>query len=184
MTTLQSKLTIPTLETERLILRPPRLADAETIFNAYAQDPEVTRYLMWTPHESVEETKRFVKDRCLELPEDGSRLIWAITERDNDKLCGMIELRPRGHKADVGYVLARSFWGRNYMTEALRAVLELAFTLPGMYRVWALCDVDNVGSARVMEKAGLTFEGVMRRHTIHPNISPEPRDMRCYAMTR
>jgi RimJ/RimL family protein N-acetyltransferase len=53
-----------------------------------------------------------------------------------------------------------------------------------MWRVWGVCDVENVGSARVMEKAGLSFEGVLRRHTIHPNVGTEPRDMRCYAKTR
>jgi RimJ/RimL family protein N-acetyltransferase len=63
-------------------------------------------------------------------------------------------------------------------------VVDFAFSLPGMWRVWGVCDVENAGSARVMEKAGLSFEGVLRRHTIHPNVGTEPRDMRCYAKTR
>ncbi len=70
------------------------------------------------------------------------------------------------------------------MTEALRAVIDYAFRDPRVYRVWAVCDAENVASARVLEKAGMSFEGVLRRYGIHPNISPEPRDARCYARVR
>lgn len=173
----------PLLQTARLVLRPPRLEDAGAVFDGYAQDLDVCRYLTWTPNESLAQTEDFMRERLRKLDE-GKAFTWAITRHSDDKLIGMIELRADGHKADFGYVLARAFWGQGLMTEALSAVLDFAFTLPGLYRVWAVCDVDNVGSARVMEKAGLSFEGVLRRHTIHPNISPEPRDMRCYAMTR
>ena len=62
--------------------------------------------------------------------------------------------------------------------------MDYAFENPCMYRVWAVCDVDNVASARVLEKAGMSFEGILRRYQIHPNIGPEPRDARCYARMR
>lgn len=173
----------PIIETERLVLRPPRADDAEAIFNSYATDEEVTRYLVWRPHTSIAETEEFVS-RVVAFPEDGSRLTWALTLRGDDTLRGMIELRPRVHEADVGYVLARPFWGRGYMTEALRAVLDYAFRNPGMYRVWAVCDAENVASARVMEKAGMSFEEILRRHQIRPQIGPVPRDARCYSRVR
>jgi [ribosomal protein S5]-alanine N-acetyltransferase len=70
------------------------------------------------------------------------------------------------------------------MTEALRAVLDYAFRNPGMYRVWAVCDAGNVASARVLEKAGMSFEGIIRRYQVRPQISPEPRDARSYARVR
>lgn len=173
----------PIIETERLVLRPPRMEDAEAIFNSYASDEEVTRYLVWRPHTSIAETEEFL-GRVVAFPEDGSRLTWALTLRGDDTLRGMIELRPHGHKADVGYVLARPFWGRGYTTEALRAVLDYAFSNPAMYRVWAVCDAENVASARVMEKAGMSFEGIFRRYQIRPQISPAPRDARCYSRVR
>jgi RimJ/RimL family protein N-acetyltransferase len=69
------------------------------------------------------------------------------------------------------------------MTEALSAAVAWARTMPRIRRVWAVCDVDNRASARVMEKAGLVFEGVLRRWAVHPNISPVPRDCTCYAAT-
>jgi RimJ/RimL family protein N-acetyltransferase len=173
----------PVIKTERLVLRPPRTDDAGAIFDSYATDEEVTRYLEWRPHKSLAETEEFLH-RTLRANLEGSDLTWAITLGGDDTLRGMVALRARGHKADAGYVLARPLWGRGYMTEALRAVLDYAFRDPGMYRVWAVCDVENVASARVMEKAGMSFEGILRRYGIHPNISPEPRDARCYARVR
>jgi len=173
----------PIIETERLILRPPRMDDAEAVFTSYATDEEVTRYLQWRPHTSIAETVEFLR-RTVAFPEDGSSLTWAITLGGDDTLRGMIALRSHGHKADAGYVLSRSLWSNGYTTEALRAVMDYAFENPCMYRVWAVCDVDNVASARVMEKAGMSFEGILRRYQIHPNIGPEPRDARCYACVR
>ncbi|HYY93577.1 MAG TPA: GNAT family N-acetyltransferase [Pyrinomonadaceae bacterium] len=173
----------PIIETARLVLRPPRLNDAEAIFNSYATDEEVTRYLVWRPHTSIAETEEFLS-RVVAFLEDGSRLTWALTLHGDDTPRGMIELRPHGHKADVGYVLARPFWGRGYMTEALCAVLDYAFRNHDTYRVWAVCDAENVASARVMEKAGMSFEGILQRYQIRPQISPAPRDARSYARVR
>ena len=70
------------------------------------------------------------------------------------------------------------------MTEAARSVVDLSLSDPQVRRVWAVCDVDNAASARVMEKVGMTFEGVLRRWVIHPNVSPDPRDALCYALVR
>jgi len=173
----------PTVHTPHLTLRPPRLSDAQAIFDAYAQDAEVTRYMVWSPHESVVETEEWLRG-CVQGSESGARHPFIIESRADGRLIGMIELRPDGYKADFGYVLARSEWGKGYATEALRVLIEFAFTLPGVRRVWAVCDVDNAASARVMEKAGLEREGVLRKFGIHPNISSEPRNVFCYSVVR
>jgi ribosomal-protein-alanine N-acetyltransferase len=70
------------------------------------------------------------------------------------------------------------------MSEALRALLATAFTQPSLQRIEALCDVDNLASARMLEKASLRQEGRLACHTLHPNISSRPRDMLLYAITR
>jgi [ribosomal protein S5]-alanine N-acetyltransferase len=88
------------------------------------------------------------------------------------------------HRVAVGYVLARSAWGKGYVPEALRAVIDVLWTRPEIYRVWAVCDVDNPASARVLEKVGMEREGVLKRYIAHPNVSEEPRDVYCYAFTR
>ena len=87
-------------------------------------------------------------------------------------------------KVEVGYALARPYWGKGYMTETLRAMINLAFTQLDIFRVQAFCDVDNLGSARVMEKAGMQREGLLRRYVLHPNISDEPRDVYLYAIVK
>lgn len=171
------------IRTERLLLRFPEMVDAEAIFDAYARDAEVTRYLTWRPNVSLAETEEFMRGRLEEL-KGGKKYAWLITRGEGQAGIGMIEISADRHRAMVGYVLARSEWGKGYMTEALRAVIGAAFMLPRVYRVWAVCDVDNIGSARVMEKAGMIFEGVLRRWAMHHNVSDEPRDVRCYALTR
>lgn len=173
----------PKLETTRLVLRRPRLSDALEIFRNYASDAEVTRYLTWKPDASVAEVKRIIR-QILEAQALDAQLDWAITRRGKDSVIGMISLRFEKHRAEAGYVLAKSEWGQGYMTEALRAVVDFAFSLPNIYRVAAICDTENRASARVMEKAGMTLEGRLRRFTVHPNVSDEPRDVYCYAKTR
>jgi len=171
------------INTDRLILRPPVETDARAIFDGYAQDPDVVRYLTWRPHTSVSQTLEFLSV-CRAGWDTASDFTWALTLKGDDRLIGMIGLRPRGFKPDIGYALAKAYWGRGLMAEAGRAILRLAFSDPNVYRVWAVCDVDNRASSRVLEKLGMTREGVLHRWTIHPNVSDEPRDSYCYARVR
>ena len=171
------------IETARLQLTPPVLEDAEEIFASYARDPEVTRYLVWQPHESIEPTRDFVL-RCMAVRALEVAYPWVIRRKGDARLLGMIEIRLDGYRADLGYVLARPYWGQGIMTEAVRAVVDWAIGEPEIHRVWAVCDVDNKASARVLEKAGMELEGVLRRWSIHPNISELPRDCVCYAKVK
>jgi RimJ/RimL family protein N-acetyltransferase len=70
------------------------------------------------------------------------------------------------------------------MSEVLTSVVQWALGQPGIYRVWATCDVDNVASARVLERVGMEREGVLRRWLVHPNVGEEPRDCICYSIVR
>ena len=169
--------------TERLLLRKPRMDDAPVIFESYAQDPEVTRYLVWRPHKNVGETEDFLQ-RCLGVWEKGTNFPYALTLKENDQLIGMLEIHAKWFKLEVGYGMAREHWGKGYMTEALHVTIDWAFTQSEIFRVQAICDVDNIGSARVMEKAGMLREGLLRRYVLHPNISDEPRDAFMYAIVK
>ena len=157
--------------------------DAEAIFNSYAQDSVVTRYLIWRPHKNIQETKRFLAD-CAVAWEGYVRFPYVITLKQSGAVIGMIEIRINDFKADVGYVVARPHWGKGLATEALRSLVEWAFRQESIYRVWALCDVENQASWRVLEKVGMQREGVLRRQIVHPNISDEPRDCYCYAAAK
>jgi RimJ/RimL family protein N-acetyltransferase len=171
------------LTTPRLLLRPIALADAGEIFAGYGQDPEVTRFLLWTPHESLADAEGFVR-QCLVDPPERKRT-YVVCGRDDGAVRGGFELRrDRAHHVEFGYVLARAWWGQGLMSEALNAVVDWAMAEPGCFRLSGWCDAENAGSARVMEKAGLAREGLMRRWVVAPNISAEPRDCLVFAKVR
>jgi len=172
-----------TLKTERLRLRKVKPADAEAIFREYAQDPEVTKYVSWHAHKDIEETREYVR-MCLLAWDVGKAFHWIIERLEDKQVIGMMIARVAGEKWELGYVLARECWGQGYMTEAVKGIIAWALRQKDIYRIWAVSDVDNIGSARVMEKAGMQREGVLRRWSVHPNISADPRDSYCYAIVK
>lgn len=172
-----------TFETARLLLRPVTVADADGIFDSYAQDEEVARYVIWRPHRSRGETQAYV-ERCVATPAEVERTYMLVGRNDNF-VRGAFALRQRApHRLDCGYGLARRWWRQGLMTEALTAVTAWALSQPSVFRIGAVCDVDNIGSARVLEKSGFVREGLLRRWLVHPNISDEPRDCYSYARVR
>jgi len=170
-------------ETTRLVLRRPRMSDADDIFDNYASDPEVTRYLTWPPHTDPSTLTSFLR-LLLTRWDSGEEYSWVLTLPSEDRVIGMIGCRVREHAADIGYVLGRKYWGHGYVTEAAKAIVDWASALESIYRVWAVCDVENKASSRVLEKVGMQREGILRRSIVHPNISPEPRDGYVYARVR
>jgi RimJ/RimL family protein N-acetyltransferase len=170
------------LATERLVLRKPVREDARAIYEGYARDPEVIRYLAFAGAQTMEDVEKFL-ERALHGWDAGTILTWAITLRPEGTLIGMIDVRLESH-ANVGYVLSRAYWNRGYTTEALRAVVQWAMGQPEIFRLWAVCDVENAASARVMEKAGMECEGILRRWTVLPNRSDMPRDCYCYSSVK
>jgi [ribosomal protein S5]-alanine N-acetyltransferase len=172
-----------TVETLRLHLRHPVPTDAERIFQTYAQDREVTRYVEWVPHTCVGTTKKFIA-LCQDRWTNSVAFPYVITRKEDRELLGMIEVRPNRHRANFGYVLARSYWGNGFMPEAIAAIVKITFEPPAVYRMEAICDVANKASARALEKSGFFREALLRRYIIHPNISLEPRDCLLYAITK
>ena len=171
-----------TLKTGGLVLRPVRLDDADAIFEEYAHDPEVTRYLMWRPQPDTEGVLEFLRGAIARMSA-GEEFHWVIT-REGDHPIGAIGCTFAGYRVELGYVLGRAHWGRGIMSEAVRAVVAWALETPAIHRVWACCDVDNAASARVLEKAGMSREGMLRRWSLHPNISDVPRDCYVYSTIR
>lgn len=170
------------ISTSRLTLRRPVEADAPDIFAAYAQDPLVSRFLLWKPHSSVSTVREFL-GTCVTAWQNGGPFPYAITESGASPAIGMIEARPKGHTVDLGYVLARAHWGKGFVPEAIAAVSGEALKLR-YFRVQAFCDAENHASQRALEKAGFTREGRLERYMIHPNVSPEPRPCFIYAKCR
>jgi ribosomal-protein-alanine N-acetyltransferase len=169
------------LETTRLLLRKPQPGDAPLMFAAYAQDPSVTRYLTWRPHTDISEARDFV-DSVLVRWLAETEFFWFLFARDVPEMVGAISARKEKRGFNLGFVLAQSRWGQGLMAEAVIAVTQWAFTEPWVSRIWAACDTENHASARALEKAGFTREGLLTRYLVAPNISPEPRD--CYSYSR
>lgn len=170
-----------TFRTTRLLLRPVAVEDTDAIFDTYAQDEEVARYVIWRPHRNREETQAYI-ERCIATPREVERT-YMLVGNDDHPVRGAFALRRRApHRLDCGYVLARRWWGQGLMTEALSEVALWALRQPSIFRIGAVCDVDNIASARVLEKSGFGREGVLQRWLVHPNISDEPRD--CYSYAR
>jgi ribosomal-protein-alanine N-acetyltransferase len=172
-----------TFRTARLFLRPITMADAGPIFATYARDPEVTKYLIWRPHRTRQDIEAYIRS-CLDTPPHRART-YVMQGRKDSVIRGGLDLRQaERHRLEFGYVLARAWWGQGLMTEALTEIVEWALAQPSIFRIGAVCDVENIASARVMEKAGLVREGVLRRYLIHPGMGPEPRDCFSYARVR
>ncbi len=137
-------------------------------------------YLTWRPHKDVQETVDFLS-KCLARWETGEAYEWVIERKRDSEMLGMILLEFDDAAGSVGYIVARDYWGKGYGSEALRGVLDFAFSIPHIDKVWAGCDLENTGSAKVMEKVGMQCKGILRRYIILPNRSDKPRD--CYYYT-
>jgi ribosomal-protein-alanine N-acetyltransferase len=169
------------LLTDRLVLRRPELRDAAPIVARYAGDADVTRYLSFPTHRSVEDARAFVafSDAEWERWPAGPFLIESRVDGTLLGGTGLSFETPR--RAMTGYVLAKDAWGRGYATEALTAITALASGL-GVRRLFAHCHTDHHLSVHVLEKCGFEREGVLRAHSEFPNLRPsEPLDVLVYA---
>jgi RimJ/RimL family protein N-acetyltransferase len=172
-----------TFRTARLFLRPIAMSDAGSIFDAYARYPEAAQFLIWRAQRTRADIESYIRS-CLQTPSHRART-YVLQGRRDSAIRGGFDLRqPERHRLEFGFVLARPWWGQGLMTEALSEVVRWALVQPAIFRISSVCDVENIGSARVMEKAGLLREGVLRQWLIHPNISKEPRDCFSYARVR
>ncbi len=154
---------LPDLETEDLILRKPRIRDAKDIYS-YASDPEVARYVLWEPHRSVSETASFIRDLRARI-RAGCPSSWVVVLRGTGTVIGTVGFvwySAENNAAELGYSFSREYWNHGYATQALRAVIDAVFSSLPLNRLEAQHDVRNPASGRVMQKCGLTQEGILR----------------------
>lgn len=146
------------LETERLRLRYINENDAENIFYGWANDPEVTKYLTWYNHESVDQTNMILA-LWLPLYEDSDTYRWGIERKEDGALMGMIDVVEYidGNPV-IGYCSGKKYWGNGYMTEACKAVINVLFN-DGYSSIFIEAVDKNIGSNRVIEKCGFKFIG-------------------------
>ncbi len=158
------------VRTARLLLRPPRPEDACEIFSRYASDPEVTKFLAWPRHVSVEAARGFVQLSAEQWRSHGCGP-YLIRSLGDGTLLGSTGLQfETGARAVTGYVLAADAWGRGYATEALNAMVDAARAAP-FATLDAFCHVDHRASARVLEKCGFAVVETIPDE-MFPNLDP------------
>lgn len=167
------------LETKRLLLSEPGFQHVDGILASFGSDPEVTRFLRWHPNRSREEGAAAMESRLSSL-RDGTAYSWILVAREKAEIVGSLTLWPGDDGIEVGFALARRFWGLGLAVEAADAAITWAKECLDPCRIWAACDVENLRSARVLEKLGFEKARLAPSYSIHPNLSAEPRDCLIY----
>ena len=177
------------LKTPRLSLRAPLGADAPWVFERWAGQPERLAFLDWAPHRDATQTRQLLEwDQACWFKKTG--FSWLLLPEGEAHPVGQVQLlpqRPEGRSLQhlrLGYVLAREWQGRGLMREAVQAVVAHALAQPGVWRVDALCAVDNPGSQRLLAAAGLQCEGRLACVLAQPNRRDAPVDAWLYAAWR
>jgi ribosomal-protein-alanine N-acetyltransferase len=173
---------LPVLITERLKLRPLTVDDVDDVFT-YTSDPEVAKFIRRPLHVTRADAEAYVR-AFVEAPVRGGASPWGIEHCHDGKLigtCGFYYLNGEDARAEIYYALSRAYWGRGYMTEAVRAVLDFGFNKLMLNRIDGACWAGNIASARVLEKVGMQFEGVWRQFIF---VKGAFRDIRWYSILR
>lgn len=155
---------LPTLSTERVVLRHPRSSDAGRVLAIFG-DPVAMRYWSHEPLPDLDAAQRYLADIDAGFA-DRSLLQWALTQRGDDRLVGTVTLcriSPRNRRCEVGYMLDPACWGRGLASEAVHRVLRFAFEVLGAHRIEADLDPRNEASARLLQRLGFRQEGLLRQ---------------------
>jgi RimJ/RimL family protein N-acetyltransferase len=171
----------PVLQTERLRLRPPELTDAPVI-QALAGDRRIAETTLNIPHPYSEDAALMWIMGSRQRLQDGSDYTFAIIRHSDQQFIGAVGIHP-GHnrQAEIGYWVGVPYWGQGYATEAARCVVQFGFEVLGLNRIYATYFAHNPASRRVMEKSGMTFEGILRQHVIKWD---QPVDLGCCGILR
>ena len=153
------------LETERLILRQFVSEDADAMFKNWASDSEVTKYLTWPTHSSVDVSK-YVTDDWVNSYSNEKYYQWAIVLKENGDVpigsISVVDMKEDISMVQIGYCIGRNWWNKGITSEAMQEVMKFFFEEIGVNRVEARHDPKNPNSGKVMEKCGMKYEGTMR----------------------
>ncbi len=153
------------IETDRLILRRYVIEDADAMYKNWASDSEVTKFLTWQPHSSVEVSRGIIENWLKEYS-DEKYYQWAIVLKANGNEpigdISVVQMNEDISMVHIGYCLGRAWWRRGIMSEALKAVMDFMFDTVEVNRVESRHDPMNPNSGKVMQKCGMKYEGTLR----------------------
>lgn len=150
-----------TIESGRLLLRRFQLQDAASMFKNWASDKQVTRFLRWSAHSSIEETKDILTSWIQNYEQDNVYQ-WGIVLKDGNVLIGtigVVEVHEDIKMAHIGYCIGQNWWNQGIMSEALRTVITYLFEEVGFNRIESQHDPENTHSGMVMRRCGMVYEG-------------------------
>lgn len=172
------------LETDRLILRKFELGDEIQVFNNWTSDENTSKYVGWNTHTDVNQTLEYIKE-CIKEAENGG-FHWVVELKENNELIGdisVIEINKKHSNCEIGYSYGSKYWGKGYATEALRAVIEYLLNECEIYLVEAKHQSLNPASGRVMEKAGMKKDAILRNRRIN-KITGQINDLVVYSIIK
>ncbi len=148
-----------TIKTQRLVLRRFTVQDAQAMYNNWAKDERVTKFLTWPVHKSPEATKELLEIWCADYKRD-DWYQWAIEfEGEVIGSISVVRVSEENDSAEIGYCIGYDFWGKGIVTEAAKAVIDFLFSEVNANRVVICHAVKNPASGKVAQKCGLSFEG-------------------------
>lgn len=172
------------LETDRLILRRPTIDDAKLVFAGWASDEKVTKFLSWNVHKDVEETEKYLLSVIEEIKNGGYH--WVVELKDTHELIGdisAVSINRKHENCEIGYCYGSKFWGNDYATEALKRVIDFMLNDVNFHLVEAKHISLNSASGRVMQKAGMKLDGVLKERRID-KLTGEKVDLVIYSITK
>ncbi|PQP83736.1 GNAT family N-acetyltransferase [Paenibacillus sp. PCH8] len=154
----------PEFETKRLKLRRLTLDDLDDYY-AFASDPRVSQQSLWNCHETAEDSVQYIQ-RALDNYEQKRVYLWAFVLKETGSLIGrggIFHLNEFMQSAELGYAIASTHWGKGLASEAMQPIVNYCFQELDCNRLEGKCNAGNMGSARVMEKLGMSYEGLLRK---------------------
>ncbi|GAB2565131.1 GNAT family N-acetyltransferase [Gracilibacillus alcaliphilus] len=154
---------LPTLESERLILRKMERTDLQDIHN-YASDLKLSKYLTWETHRTLADTESFI-EHILTQYKHTDKGPWVIVWKENTRVIGTINLgrNQKHYSAELAFAISRNYWRKGIGTEAVQQLLLFGFEKLELERIYARCHPENIASYKLMEKSGMTYEGTLRK---------------------
>lgn len=153
-------------ETKRLIVRKWEETDAEDLYD-YAKNPDVSKFLKFKPYTSIKEADERIANILTKYNNGDIEVPYAIVLKDENKVIGSIDIELYSDKAEgiieIGYILSKDYQGNGYMTEALKGMFKYIKQKNIAKRIFCKHDTENIKSRNVMKRAGMTFEGVLRK---------------------
>lgn len=172
------------LSTKRITLRRSQNSDVEILFHNYFSASCCSKFLTRQPHLHVNQTQNFLNSWCDNAWDyDLGKFGWVIASAESDEPIGVFLVMLEEHKAQIHFGISKNFWRQGLVTEAGNAVIQWLMNQPDLQRIWAVCDLLNQGSSKVLEKLNFQKEGILHNWVILPAFGGSARDCYMYALT-